>query len=106
MGVPNFTTGNPLLDFFYALLNGISEVPLISSPLTSLLVLVGVMLASRKAALMMFIAGLIGAAIAFILRASASNITFGLFGYNSILTGMAFWGGPFSKSTKRHLRSP
>jgi urea transporter len=27
-------------------------------------------------------------------------VTFGLFGYNSILTGMAFWSGPFVKANK------
>ncbi len=27
-------------------------------------------------------------------------MTFGLFGYNSILTGMAFWSGPFVKANK------
>ncbi|MFI5449463.1 MAG: urea transporter [Candidatus Bathyarchaeia archaeon] len=42
---------------------------------------------------------LIGAAVAYILGASTELITFGLFGYNSILTGMAFWSGPFTKST-------
>ena len=27
-------------------------------------------------------------------------VTFGLFGYNSILTGMAFWSGPFVKANR------
>ncbi len=103
MGAPNFTTGNPALDFLYTLLNGISEVPLISSALTGLLILAGVTLASRKAGLMMFISGLVGAGVAYVLGASPGLITFGLFGYNSILTGMAFWSGPFTKSTKATL---
>ncbi len=103
MAAASFTTGNPLLDFLYILFNGISEVPLISSPLAGLLILAGVTVASRKAGFMMFISGLIGAAVAYILGASYGLITFGLFGYNSILTGMAFWSGPFTKRTKAAL---
>jgi len=95
-----YLSGNPFLDILYTLLNGISEVPLISAPLAGLLILAGVTLASRKAGLMMFISGLIGAAMAYILGAPSSDIVFGLFGYNSILTGMAFWSGPFVKATK------
>ena len=33
-------------------------------------------------------------------RAPYDLVTFGLFGYNSILTGMAFWSGPFVKANK------
>jgi len=95
-----FQTGNPFMDIVYTLFNGISEVPLITAPLAGLLILTGVTVASRKAGFMMFISGLIGALVAYILGASAGNITFGLFGYNSILTGMAFWSGPFVKSNK------
>jgi urea transporter len=35
-----------------------------------------------------------------ILGAPYGLVTFGLFGYNSILTGMAFWSGPFTKTNK------
>jgi len=97
---PSFTTGNPVWDFFYMLFNGISEVPLISSALAGALILIGVLIASRKAGLMMVLAGLIGAAVALILGAPYGLVTFGLFGYNSILTGMAFWSGPFTKTNK------
>ncbi len=48
MVAPSFSTGNPILDFIYILLNGISEVPLISSPLTGLLILTGVFIASKE----------------------------------------------------------
>ncbi len=44
--------------------------------------------------------GLIGAAVALILGAPYGLVTFGLFGYNSVLTGMAFWSGPFTKTNK------
>jgi len=93
-------TGNPILDFFYILLNGISEVPLVSSALTGLLILIGVSIASRKAAAMMVVSGLIGAAVGLILGAPYGLVTFGLFGFNSILTGMAFWSGPFTKTNR------
>jgi len=100
MVAANFSTGNPALDFFYILFNGISEVPLFSSPITGILILAGVLLASRKAGLMMALSGLIGAGMAILFGASYGLVTFGLFGYNSILTGMAFWSGPFTKANK------
>lgn len=100
VGPANYSTGNPALDFFYTLFNGIAEVPLFSSPVTGILILAGVFLASRKAGAMMVFSGLIGAGIAIALGADYGLVTFGLFGYNSILTGMAFWSGPFVKANK------
>jgi urea transporter len=64
------------------------------------LILAGVFLASRNAGIMMVISGLIGAGMAILLGAPYGLVAFGLFGYNSILTGMAFWSGPFVKSNK------
>ena len=103
MVAPSFITGNPILDFLYLLLNGISEVPLISSPLAGVLILIGVLIASRKAAAIMALSSLIGAAVAIVLGAPYGLVTFGLFGYNSVLTGMAFWSGPFTKLNKTTL---
>ena len=100
MAVPVYASGNPLLDIFYILFNGISEVPLFSSPITGIFILAGVFIASRKAGMMMALAGLIGAAVALLLGAKYENVVFGLFGYNSILTGMAFWSGPFVKANR------
>jgi len=100
MGIPTYISGDPALDFFYTLFNGISEVPLFSSPITGILILAGVLLASRKAGFMMVISGLIGAGIAILLGADYGLVAFGLFGYNSILTGMAFWSGPFTKTNR------
>jgi urea transporter len=100
MAVPNYSTGDPFLDFFFTLFNGIAEVPLFSSPITGILILAGVILASRKAGAMMVLSGLIGAGMAIALGAPYGLVTFGLFGYNSILTGMAFWSGPFVKANK------
>jgi len=100
MVVADFVSNNPLLDFFYILFNGISEVPLFSSPITGILILAGVFLASRSAGLMMVLSGLVGAGMALLLGAPYGLVAFGLFGYNSILTGMAFWSGPFVKPNK------
>jgi len=100
MAAPSFITGNPVIDLIYIILNGISEVPLISAPLAGALILTGTLIASRRAALIMVISGLIGAGVALLLGASYELVTFGLFGFNSILTGMAFWSGPFTKSNK------
>lgn len=99
-GPASYSTGNPGLDFFYTLFNGISEVPLFSSPINGILILAGVFLASRYAGMMMVVSGLVGAGIAILLGADYGLVTFGLFGYNSILTGMAFWSGPFTKTNK------
>lgn len=99
-GPASYSSGNPALDFFYTLFNGIAEVPLFSSPVTGILILAGVFVASRKAGTMMVLSGLIGAGIAILLGADYGLVTFGLFGYNSILTGMAFWSGPFVKANK------
>ena len=100
MVVADFVSNNAILDFFYILFNGISEVPLFSSSITGILILAGVFLASRSAGIMMVISGLIGAGVAILLGAPYGLVAFGLFGYNSILTGMAFWSGPFVKSNK------
>ncbi len=100
MAIPTYSTGDPALDFFFTLFNGIAEVPLFSSPITGILILAGVFLASRKAGAMMVLAGLIGAGVAILVGADYGLVTFGLFGYNSILTGMAFWSGPFVKANK------
>jgi urea transporter len=100
MTVANYATGEPILDFFFILFNGIAEVPLFSSPITGILILAGVFIASRKAGAMMVLSGLIGAAIAILLGAPYGLVAFGLFGYNSILTGMALWSGPFVKTNK------
>ena len=100
MASATYSSGDPLLDFFYILFNGISEVPLFSSTVTGIFILAGVLIASRKAGIMMVAAGLIGAATALLLGADYGLVTFGLFGYNSILTGMAFWSGPFVKANR------
>ena len=103
MVAATFSTGNPVIDIAYILLNGISEVPLISAPLAGLLILMGTLIASKKAGAIMFVSSLIGAAVAIILGAPYDLVTFGLFGYNSVLTGMALWSGPFTKSNKATL---
>src|SRR5215469_9985860 len=99
-GAANFSTGNPALDFFYTLFNGVSEVPLFSSPINGILILAGVFVASRTAGAMMALSGMIGAGMAILFGAPYGLVTFGLFGYNSILTGMAFWSGPFVLANK------
>ncbi|MDQ3884578.1 MAG: urea transporter [Thermoproteota archaeon] len=100
MAIPTYSTGDPIMDFFFTLFNGIAEVPLFSSPITGILIVAGVFLASRKAGAMMVLSGLIGAGVAILAGAPYDLVTFGLFGYNSILTGMAFWSGPFVKANR------
>jgi urea transporter len=100
LGPANYSSGNPALDFFYAIFNGIAEIPLLSSPITGILILAGVFLASRKAGIMMVLSSGIGAGMGVLLGAPYGLVTFGLFGYNSILSGMAFWSGPFTKTNR------
>ena len=76
MAIPTFSSGNPILDFFYILFNGISEVPLFSSPITGIFILVGVFIASRKAGMMMALAGLIGAGVGILLGADYESCDF------------------------------
>ena len=68
-GAANFSTGNPGLDFFYTLFNGISEIPLFSSPINGILILAVVILASRTAGLMIVLLGLICAGMAILFGA-------------------------------------
>ena len=68
-GAANFSTGNPGLDFFYTLFNGISEVPLFSSLINGILILAVVILASQTAGAMMVLSGLIGAGMDIIIGA-------------------------------------
>jgi urea transporter len=103
MAPPSFVSGDPVLDFIYILFNGISEVPLISSVLTGVLILIGTVIASRKAALMMVLGSLIGAVVGLILGVPYGMITFGLLGYNSILSAMSLWSGPFVKMNRATL---
>ena len=103
MFAPSFNSGNAAIDFIYILFNGISEVPLVSSVLTGLLILLGVLFSSRKAALMMVAGSLIGAAVGMIMGVPYSMITSGLLGYNSVLSAMGLWSGPFVKTNRATL---
>ncbi len=103
MFTPDFTTGGPVAQIIYTLLNGISEVPLVSAPLTGLLIIIGTLIASRKAALMMVLGSLIGALMGWVMGVSLGTITLGLLGFNSVLTAMALWSGPFVKTNRATL---
>lgn len=98
MAPPVYSTGNPIIDIFYILFNGISEVPVLSSPITGMLFLAGIFIASRRAGMMTVISALVGAGVATLAGAPPGLITFGLFSYTCILTGLSFWSGPFVKS--------
>lgn len=100
MAIPTFVSGDPIQDFFYILFNGIAEVPLVTSPVLGILILVGTIIASRKAGLMLVISGLVGSGTALLLGAPYELVVFGLFGYNACLTAAAFWSGPFIKTNK------
>lgn len=95
---PTFETGNPLVEFIFILFNGISEVPLVSSVVSGALILIGVLIASRRAAAMMVAGSLIGAGMGLLLGVPYHLITAGLLGYNSVLSAMAIWSGPFTKT--------
>ena len=79
MAIPTYVSGEPIQDFFYILFNGIAEVPLVTSPVLGILILVGTIVASRKAALMLVISGLVGSGTALALGAPYELVVFVLF---------------------------
>ena len=107
MAVPNYSTGDPLLDFFSHCLMELLRYLSSSSPITGILILAGVIpCLSKEGGSNDGLSGLVGAGMAIALGAPYGLVTFGLFGYNSTLTGMAFWSGPFVKANKATPSSP
>ncbi|OCA84533.1 urea transporter [Bacillus sp. FJAT-27225] len=86
-----------LFSFLTASLKGISQVMLIENALSGLIMLLAITTFSYSLGIIAFISGLIGTLIGKIGGVDEQTINQGLFGYNSVLTGMAlaiFLTGP------------
>lgn len=87
----NMPTGGVLYlsESFDYILGGLSEVFLIDSWVTGMCFLIGLLLASRWAALWAVVGSVVGILFASVMSASAGDIAQGIYGYNAVLTAIA-----------------
>ena len=75
--------------FIAASLKGISQVILIENAITGLLILIAITIESYYLGIIALLSAIIGTLVAKFGGADENTINQGLFGYNSVLTGMA-----------------
>jgi urea transporter len=88
----------PLFSFMSASLKGISQVILIENTITGLLILIAITVSSYFLGVIALLSAIIGTLVGKLGGADEKSINQGLFGYNSVLTGMAlalFLSGPY-----------
>lgn len=88
---------NKLQNWTCASLNNISQVILIRNPISGFLILAGIFISSPQLGTIALISSIFATAAAFYGSGDRDHIKQGLFGYNSVLTGMAlylFLSGP------------
>ena len=90
-----------VLDFAEYWLKGIAQVFLINSWVTGAVFLIGLAIASWRAALWAGISSLIALVMALLWQAQGSSIIGGLYGFSAVLTGIAL-GATFWKPTLRN----
>ena len=90
-----------VLDFGIYWLKGIAQVFLIDSWLTGLLFLIGLAIASWRAALWGALSSLIALCMALLWQGQGSSIIGGLYGFSAVLTGIAL-GATFWRPTLRN----
>lgn len=90
-----------VLDFAEYWLKGIAKVFLINSWVTGAVFLIGLAIASWRAALWAGISSLIALVMALLWQAQGSSIIGGLYGFSAVLTGIAL-GATFWKPTLRN----
>lgn len=78
-------------------LKGVSQVFLVDSPLTGLLLLAALGVASRRAAVWAMLSAAVALAVSIALGATHSDIAAGLYGFSPVLTGIAL-GATFATS--------
>ncbi|MBB4823453.1 urea transporter [Sporosarcina luteola] len=91
--------GNRLLSFFIVSLKGVSQVILIENAVTGFFILAAILTTSIELGIIAFISSIIGTLVGQFGGADPKYVHQGLFGYNSVLTGLAvtlFLTGPFS----------
>ena len=74
---------------FLASLKGISQVIFIENAISGFIILIAISIASYSLGIIAFLSSMIGILIAKIGGAPENSINSGLYGYNSVLTGMA-----------------
>ena len=90
------------LNLLHSILDGFSEVFLIPSVWAGLLILIGILIGSRKAFVFAIVGSIIGYLIVGLLGGNTDNINQGLFGYNLILTAIAL-GSTFKTSINTYV---
>lgn len=90
------------ITFVESVLKGVGQVFFMGSPVTGVLFLVGIAVASRRVAIMAFLGSLIGTLGGLALGAPDEMVIFGLFGFNGVLCAEALCG-VFTKITKGNL---
>ena len=86
------------ITFIAASLKGISQVILIENAITGLLILIAITIDSYYLGIIALLSAIIGTLVGKFGGADEKTINQGLFGYNSVLTGMAlalFLSGPY-----------
>lgn len=89
---------NSIASFFIASLKGISQVVLIENTITGILILVAITTSSLQLGVITLLSAFVGTLIGILGGADGKIISQGLFGYNSVLTGIAltlFLTGPY-----------
>ena len=94
----NNTVVNRMFHFMIVSLKGISQVILIENAVTGALILLAIMISSFSLGIIAILSAMIGTLLGKLGGADKEMISQGLFGFNSVLTGMAlylFLTGPF-----------
>jgi len=95
---PHSLSAGTFISLISASLKGISQVILIENAITGLLILLAITISSYYLGIIALLSAIIGTLVGKFGGADEQNITQGLLGYNSVLTGMAlalFLNGPY-----------
>ena len=95
---PNSFSEGAFFPLISASLKGISQVILIENAITGLLILIAITISSYYLGIIALLSAIIGTLVGKWGGADENSINQGLFGYNSVLTGMAlalFLSGPY-----------
>lgn len=89
---------SPFFTFIAACLKGVSQVTLIENAITGFIILVAITISSYYLGIIALLSAIIGTLVGKLGGGDENTINQGLFGYNSVLTGMAlalFLRGPY-----------
>lgn len=86
---PSFLNRNSVIGLALSSLKGISQVILIENAVTGFVILIAITISSLYLGIISLLSAIIGTLIGKGLGADAESVNRGLFGYNSVLTGMA-----------------